>query len=72
MRMESTNKVGVPLLKKKVYIVISKNEYCGYESYGCIVKAFTNKIKAEQYLKECEERNIFDYVYYDIEECEVE
>ena len=49
MCMETTNKVGVPLPKKKVYIVISKNEYCGYESYGCIVKAFTNKIKAEQY-----------------------
>ena len=72
MCMETTNKVGVPLPKKKVYIVISKNEYYGYESYGCIVKAFTNKIKAEQYLKECEERNIFDYIYYDIEECEVE
>ena len=58
MSMETTNKVGVPLPKEKVYIVISKNEYCGYESYGCIVKVFTNKIKAEQYLKECEEKSL--------------
>ena len=56
----------------KVYIVISKNKYCDYEFYGCTEKVFTNKMKAEQYLKECEERNIFSSVYYDIEECEVE
>ena len=72
MRMEATNKIGVPLPKKKVYIVISKNECCNFESYGCIEKAFTNKTKARQYLKECEERNIFSSVYYDIEECEID
>ena len=36
---------------KKVYIVISKNECCNFEFYGCIEKAFCNKDKARQYLK---------------------
>lgn len=72
MRMEASNKIGISLPKKKVYIVISKNYHCEYESYGCIEKIFMNKTKAEQYLKECEEKNIFSSVYYDIEECEVE
>lgn len=69
MRMEASNKIGISLPKKKVYIVVSRS-YCGkYESYDCIEKVFMSEMKAEQYSKECEERNIFNLIYeYEVEE----
>lgn len=56
----------------KVYIVVAMNDHCDYRGCGCIEKVFTNREKAERYLEECEREKIFSYIYYDIEECEVE
>lgn len=72
MRMEASNKIGIPISKKKVYVVTSQNLNCEYLSHFCIEKIFTNEEKAMEYMKQCARKEINYLICYDVVEYEVE